>query len=305
MLFTNINIRKWKLRASFLALLVILFSPLSVFANGGELPWMEVIEAYENEFALVEVQPLNITVSEETFVVPSFTLGNTIYVPFRDLGQILGCQVAFDVETQTASLVKSAQKIDWESNTKFIEEKKIAYLNRKITAAYQNIEFGKCGTTAVGTIPGFLCEGKLYVRLGTATQLLGYIRNDKGEGVILKQESHMLRNNTPRDISWIMGDEWEKIENDGTLVPIALTEEAMAIQRGFVSDGSQIVTGQRAEVYRHKETGILRIFVYTDGYLYTPDQGLNIAAYYDVLDSPSKEGSLFGVMGGTTQTIRI
>lgn len=297
-MFTDINFKKRKIRASFLVFLLILLLPLSVFANDSELSLGEAIEAYENGLALVEIQPLNITVSEETFVVPSFTFGNTLYVPLRDLAQILGCQVAFDVKTQTASLVKTTEMTHREFNTKLIKEKKTAYLNKKITAAYQNIEFGKCDSTITGIVPGFVCEGKLFVRLGTVTQLLGYIRNNKGDGVKLKQESHMLRNNTPRDISWIMGEEWEKIENDGTLVPIALTEEAMDIQRGMVSDGRQIVTKQRTEVYRHKETGVLRIFVYTDGYLWTPDQGLNIAAYYDVLDKPSKEGSLFGVMGG-------
>lgn len=297
-MFININFKKFRVGANYLVLFLILFLPLSVSAIDDKLPWMEIIEAYEDELAVVEIQPLNITVSEESFVLPSFTLGNTIYVPLRDLGEILNCKIVFDVKTQTASLVKTTEMNHSKSNTNFIKEKKTVYLNKKITATYQNIEFGKCDSTISGIVPGFVCEGKLFVRLGTVTQLLGYVRSNKGDGVKLKQESHMLRNNTPRNISWIMGEEWEKIENNGTLVPIALTEEAMDIQRGIVSDGRQIVTDQRTEVYRHKETGVLRIFVYTDGYLWTPDQGLNIAAYYDVLDKPSKEGSLFGVMGG-------
>ncbi len=290
------SLKKWKKQMSFLLLIVVLLFPFSVSAKDRKPPWMEVMEAYENESALVEIQPLHITLSGENFILSSFTLGNTVYVPIRDLGRVLGYQVVFDGQTRTASIMKADEKLEFDKNP--IYGDKTVYLNKKITAAYQNIEFGKSDSHVLDVVPGFLCEGRLYVRLGTVTQLLGYIRNNQEDGVILQQESHMLRNHSPRAFGWVMDTGWEKVENDGSLVSVALTEEAMAIERGYVSDGPQVVTQQKVEVYRNKETGVLRIFVYTDGYFWTAEQEFNIGAFYDVLDSPSIEGSLFGVMGG-------
>lgn len=292
------SFKKWKTRLFFIPLVFGLIFPFSVSAKDRKPSWVEVMEAYENGSAVVEMQPLHMMLSGENFIISSFTLGNTIYVPIRDLGRILDFQVVYDGQTRTASVVKADVKLELESDKNPTYGEKTVYLNKKITAVYQNIEFGRSDSPVLDVVPGFLCEGRLFVRLGTVTQLLGYIRNNQGDKVTLEQESHMLRNQSPRDFGWIMDNGWEKMENSGSFVSIPLTEEAMAIERGYISDGPQVITQQKAEVYRNKETGVLRIFVYTDGYLWTAEQEFNIGAFYDVLDSPSIEGSLFGVMGG-------
>lgn len=208
----------------------------------------------------------------------------------------MGHQVVFYPEHQRAILTVFDEKTKKLPVSTPIHGKKDISLNKTITAVYHDAEFGRSLTSEDFT--GFLCEGKVFVKLQDTAALLGYFRKQEEDKVILKEESRLLHDITTRKMGFTLPDVWEEVKNNGAVIPLSLVQEAMDIAWSEVNEGAGVVTKQRVTLFRNKETSAYRIQVATDLYFWVPEHHSFTKNYYNVLKKPASVGSLFGRLSG-------